>query len=506
MAIYHASLKVFARSAGQSATAAAAYRAGLCLNDTRTGVSHDYRRRSGVVSVTLLAPDGSPSWANDAEKLWNAAEAAERRSNACVARELEVSLPEELTAPQRAELAHDLAQLLVDRYGVAVLAAIHEPGSRNDVRNHHVHLLFSTRKLGPNGFGAKVRLLDDRSTGPREIRALRAEVSSCINVALEKANKPQRVDHRTLLLQARDAARRGDLDEVAALSREPTRHLGRATTAYTHRGRSTHRAHEQEELLRSNAELLRQAQQRLSALRRELARHQPTTARKKKTLSRTARRPVGADRANAFLAGNHSWSNHSITDKATRMYVEELRRTAERIREATAQAVSSDLEIAALARWLAASKKNSAFLRRIHDAEAVLRVAEEEFIQARRAFGEASVQRGMAEDALMTLDRSKPPAYNFLSRRQWAQKRRAQKALADNETQAELALWKNVREGGTLPVAVAIAKQSLVREWNALRTAEEKTHTPTNFPASQDGAERVPTPARSGRSSKGRRP
>lgn len=506
MAIYHASLKVFARSAGQTATAAAAYRAGLRLNDKRTGVSHDYRRRSGVVSVTLFAPDGSPSWANDAEKLWNAAEAAERRSNACVARELEVSLPEELTAPQRAELAHDLAQLLVDRYGVAVLAAIHEPGSRNDVRNHHVHLLFSTRKLGPNGFAEKLRILDDRSTGPGEVRALRAEVSSCINVALEKANKPQRVDHRTLLLQARDAARRGDLDAVAALSREPTRHLGRATTAYTHRGRSTHRAHEREELLRSNAELLRQAQQRVSALRKELARHQSNTARKKRTLSRTARRPVGANQANTFLAGNHSWSNHSITDKATRMYVEELRRTAERIREATAQAVSSDLEIAALARWMAASKKNSAVLRRVHEAEAVLSDAEAQFMGAREEFGKACARRGMAEETLRSSDKNKPPAYNFLSRRQWAQKRRAQKALADNATQAELALWKNVREGGTLPVAVAIAKQSLVREWNALRTAEQEKRTTVKLPISKGGAERVPTPARSGRSSKGRRP
>lgn len=505
MAIYHASLKVFARSAGQSATAAAAYRAGLRLNDTRTGVSHDYRRRSGVVSVTLLAPDGSPSWANDAEMLWNAAEAAERRSNACVARELEVSLPEELNAQQRADLAHDLAQLLVDRYGVAVLAAIHEPGSRNDVRNHHVHLLFSTRKLGPNGFGAKVRILDDRSTGPSEIRALRAEVSSCINVALEKANKPQRVDHRTLLLQARDAAKRGDLDAVAALSRQPTRHFGRATTAYTHRGRSTHRAREQEELLRSNAELLRQAQQRVSALRKELARNQSITARKK-ALPRTARRPVGANRANAFFAGNHSWAKYSITDKATHMYLDELLNTVNRIRAATTQALISDAELAALARWMAASKKNSAFLRRVHDAEAVLRVAEEEFIQARRAFGEASVQRGIAEDALMTLDRSKPPAYNFLSRRQWAQKRRAQKALAEGVAQAERTLLRSVREGGELPVAIAVAKQGLVREWNALRTAEQKTHSPTNFPISQGGTERVPTPARSGRSSKGRRP
>lgn len=497
MAIYHASLKTFSRSNGQSATAAAAYRAGTIITDTRTGVCHDYRRRGGVASAQLFVPDGSPSWAYNAELLWNAAEAAERRSNACVARELEVSLPEELNAEQRNDLAHDLARVLVERYSVAVLAAVHEPSSGNDPRNFHVHLQFSTRVLGSNGFGAKVRLLDARSTGPAEVRALRAEVAQCINEALKKAGIEARVDHRTLNLQARDAARRGDLDAVAALSREPTKHLGRAANALARRGRASHRAREQEDLLRSNAELLDQAQQRVRALRKEQAhRHSNTARRRGPSTPKVGRIPVSGNRARAFPAGNHNQSIHAIEDKATRMYLQELKRTVERISQATAQAMLADKDIAALARWTARSAENAAFLRRVQDAETSLREAEEQFLAARRKFGEASVQCGNAENELRLSEENKPPAYQILSRRQWAQKRRAQRQRADEAVKVERTLLRSVREGGELPVAVAVAKQGLLREWNALRSAEQESRTPLLVPIGQGGAERVPTPTR----------
>lgn len=509
MVIYHANLKTFSRSHGQSATAAAAYRSGTKIADARTGVSHDYRHRQGVASAEIFAPQGSPSWAYNAELLWNAAEAAERRSNACVARELEVSLPEELNVQQRADLAHGLANLLVERYQVAVLAAVHEPSSGNDFRNFHVHLQFSTRVIGPDGFGAKVRLLDDRSTGPNEVRALRAEVAQCINDALKKAGNEARVDHRTLNLQARDAARRGDLDAVAALSREPTKHLGRAATALARRGRDSHRAREQAELLQSNADLLDQAQQRVKALRKEQAHHQSNAARKRRSgTPKIGRIPASGNRASRFLSSSHNQSIHHARDEATRMYLDELKRTVERITAATAQAMLADRDIAALAEWVASSKKNSAYLQRVHDAETALRDADEQFTLARRQFGEACVQRGVSDDALRAVEQNKPPAYNVLSRRQWAEKRRAQKALSEKAVQAERTLWNDVREGGPLPVAVAVAKQGLAREWNALRAAEQESCTPVLVPIGTGGAERVPTPARrsGGGSIKGRRP
>jgi len=180
------------------------------------------------------------------------------------------------------------------------------------------------------------------------------------------------------------------------------------------------------------------------------------------------------------------------------MYLEELRETIRRIAEGTQQAMLSDEHIAAIAEWVASSKKNSAFLQRVQDAETSLREAEQQFMAARRKFGEASVQCGNAENELRLSEENKPPAYQILTRRQWAQKRRAQRQRVDEAVMVERTLLRSVREGGELPVAVAVAKQGLLREWNALRSAEQESRTPLLVPIGTGGAERVPTPARRG--------
>ncbi|MHA4875466.1 MobA/MobL family protein, partial [Enterococcus faecium] len=79
-------------------------------------------------------------------ELWNQAEAAENRKNSQVARELLVALPHELTDAQRRELVDGIAGALVERYGVAAEAAIHRPGREGDERNHHAHIMFTTRR------------------------------------------------------------------------------------------------------------------------------------------------------------------------------------------------------------------------------------------------------------------------------------------------------------------------------------------------------------------------
>ncbi len=136
IAIFHASLKVFQRSAGHSAVAAAAYRSGTSLRCDVTGTVHDYRKRAGVAAVEVLKPSNAPAWASDLERLFNAAEASDQRINSRLARELEISLPSALNADQRKGLARDVSQMLVDTYGVAVMMAIHAPDARGDPRNH----------------------------------------------------------------------------------------------------------------------------------------------------------------------------------------------------------------------------------------------------------------------------------------------------------------------------------------------------------------------------------
>jgi ATP-dependent exoDNAse (exonuclease V), alpha subunit - helicase superfamily I member len=221
VAIFHLSVKTISRSAGRSATAAAAYRAGVKISDERTGEMHDYTRKGGVESAELVLPAGAPEWAADRELLWNAAEQAETRKNSTVAREFEIALPEELTAAGRQRLALDVAREIVERHGCAADVAIHAPGADGDHRNHHAHILLTTRRLGPEGFTEKTRELDDQKTGPQLVTQWRERFASLQNEHLHQAGIEARVDHRRLKEQGVD--------------REPTRHLGPAASGYERR-------------------------------------------------------------------------------------------------------------------------------------------------------------------------------------------------------------------------------------------------------------------------------
>ena len=221
MAIYHLSVNTISRSAGRSATAAAAYRAGVEITDERTGEIHDYTRKGGVESAELVLPAGAPEWAADRAALWNAAEQAETRKNSTVAREFEIALPEELSPAERARLARDFARELVERHGCAADVCIHAPGKDGDDRNHHAHILLTTRRLGPEGLTEKTRELDDQKTGSKLVTQWRERFAALTNERLRENGIEARVDHRTL--------------EAQGIEREPTRHLGPAATGYERR-------------------------------------------------------------------------------------------------------------------------------------------------------------------------------------------------------------------------------------------------------------------------------
>ena len=216
MAIYHLSVKSISRSAGRSVVAAAAYRAGQELTDEWQGLTHDYTRKQGVEDAFIVAPDGA-DWAQDRNALWNAAEAAEKRKDAKTGREYELALPAELDAGARAALARDFARGLVERYGVVADVAIHEPGREGDNRNHHAHILTTTRTAGAEGLGAKTRVLDVASTASAEIEHMRGVWARQVNTALERHQIEQRVDHRSFERQGKE--------------QEPTRHMGVSATA-----------------------------------------------------------------------------------------------------------------------------------------------------------------------------------------------------------------------------------------------------------------------------------
>ena len=149
MAIYHCSTKTVNRSSGRTAVASSAYRSAKKLKDERTGLTHDFTRKDGVVHSEILS---NLDIEVDRGELWNLAEKSENRKDARTAREWVIALPDELDADQRKDLAKDFARSLVERYGVIADLAIHEPSKGGNDKNHHAHIMLTTRKaqLDPN--------------------------------------------------------------------------------------------------------------------------------------------------------------------------------------------------------------------------------------------------------------------------------------------------------------------------------------------------------------------
>lgn len=201
MAIYHLRATMISRSTGRSATAAAAYRSAERIEDQRTGLSFDYRSKGGVEHTEILAPADVPDWVQDRAALWNAVELAETRKNSQVAREVRVALPCELDAAQRLQLVRDFCQReFVDR-GMVADIALHAPGRDGDDRNHHAHILLTTREIGPEGFTTKNRDWNAKDL----LETWREAWARDSNAALERSGLEERIDHRTLAAQ-RDAA------------------------------------------------------------------------------------------------------------------------------------------------------------------------------------------------------------------------------------------------------------------------------------------------------------
>src|ERR1700722_14327738 len=218
MAVYHLHMKTFGRANGSSAASAIAYRAGERITDDRTGKTYDHSDRLDVMHKEIVLPskfsNDDMTWARDRASLWNAAESAEVRKNARVAREYLVALPVELSPAQRVGLGRGFSQELSDRYGFAVDVAIHAPRDfpDSDARNFHAHLLTTTREVGVEGLGAKTTL--DMSDGNRsklglepainELLHVRARWATVTNEALQEAHVATRVDHRSLEAQGID--------------------------------------------------------------------------------------------------------------------------------------------------------------------------------------------------------------------------------------------------------------------------------------------------------------
>ena len=230
MAIFFLDMKHVSRASGRSAVAAAAYRSGEKLQHHAEKLTHDYTRRSGVAHKQILVPSNGPPWTRNMgrSELWNLAEKRETRINARTAHELIVALPHELDEEARKTLALTFAAEVADHHGVIVDVALHQPHRRttheeegdeaDKAKNHHAHILLTTREVSDEGLGEKVRDLPHRDT----LLFLRKRWANLTNEHLKAHGLQAHIDHRTLIEQGID--------------REPQEKLGVERAAMLRRG------------------------------------------------------------------------------------------------------------------------------------------------------------------------------------------------------------------------------------------------------------------------------
>ena len=219
--------------------AAAAYRSGEILTNEQDKREHDYRKRAYDVEFkrVLVPIDGTLSGLKRSI-LWNAAEAAEKRKDARTGREFVLALPHELDHEQRAQLAQDFALELVKRYKVAADVCIHKPAKQGDERNHHAHILITTRSVSISEDG--IPILGDKTAlewsdrkrqekglnkAADEMKELREKWAELANKSLERAGKTERIDPRS--------------NEAQGIEKIPEEHLGHKITALERKGIKT---------------------------------------------------------------------------------------------------------------------------------------------------------------------------------------------------------------------------------------------------------------------------
>ncbi len=229
MALFHLSVTQVRRSAGQSAIASAAYRAGERLYSERYGEYSDYTRKGGVICSDILLPPQAPPEYQDRQTLWNAVEEVERHKDAQLAYSFDIALQNEFSLEENIALARQfLLEQFVSR-GMVADFAVHQPDKEDGgIPNPHFHVLCPIRPILESGrWGSKQRrvyrldgdgnrILDEKGKplfdavpttdwgSPETLEHWREAWAKMCNAKFEEKGLSCRIDHRSYLRQGLD--------------------------------------------------------------------------------------------------------------------------------------------------------------------------------------------------------------------------------------------------------------------------------------------------------------
>lgn len=193
MAVFHFSATIVKRSHGQTSITVASRRSGTSLFDRRIGLTQRPISRDMPVHSEIMLPSGAPDKWRDRETLWNDIEAFEARKDSQVAREIEISLPIELSTEAAIALARSYASEIFLVEGMVVDLNVRIRQGLNSNPNPWASLLLTTRPILNGGFGLKVRDWNDR----RRLITWRSAWAAHANAALRCGGFVADLDHRS---------------------------------------------------------------------------------------------------------------------------------------------------------------------------------------------------------------------------------------------------------------------------------------------------------------------
>jgi len=236
VAIYHFSAKVISRGNGSSAVASAAYRSASRLADERLGRDHDFSNKTDVIHSEVMMPEGAPDRLSDRTTLWNEVEAGEKRKDAQLAREVEFSIPREMTKDQGVALARDFVSEQFVKRGMVADLNVHWDKAQDGSPKPHAHVMLSMREVDSEGFGKKVRDWNNTAL----LQHWREAWGEHVNVRLAELGIDARIDHRSY--------------EAQGIELEPQHKIGPAGMRRLDRGEDAERADDHVRIARENGE------------------------------------------------------------------------------------------------------------------------------------------------------------------------------------------------------------------------------------------------------------